>query len=172
MNLKTLISEDELNKRIKDLAMQISNDYQSEEIVVVCILTGAVYFTVDLTKYIDSNKVRLEFMKVSSYGNGFESSGKLEIQKDLSIDIEGKNVLIVEDIIDSGLTMHTLKEMLLKRNPKSLRICTLLDKKERRKVKIDADYVGFSIPNKFVLGYGLDYEEYYRNLPYIAYKEG
>ena len=140
MNLKTLISEDELNKRIKDLAMQISNDYQSEEIVVVCILTGAVYFTVDLTKYIDSNKVRLDFMKVSSYGNEFESSGKLKIQKDLSIDIKGKNVLIVEDIIDSGLTMHTLKEMLLKRNPKSLRICTLLDKKERRKVKIDVTY--------------------------------
>lgn len=171
MNLKTLISQEELQKRIKEMADEIAKDYKNKEIVIVCILTGAVYFAVDLTKYIQSNNLILEFMKVSSYGKGFESTGELNIQKDIGIDIEGKNVIIVEDIIDSGLTMHTLKKMLLTRNPESLKICTLLDKKGRRKVEIDADYVGFSIPNKFVLGYGLDYEEYYRNLPYIAFCE-
>ena len=110
-------------------------------------------------------------MKVSSYGKEKESSGEIKIEKDLGIEIKNKNVIIVEDIIDTGLTMNSLKKYLLARKPKSLKICTLLDKKERRKIQIDADYIGFEIPNKFVLGYGLDYEEYYRNLPYIAYCE-
>ena len=137
----------------------------------MCILTGAVYFATDLTKYIKNDTLKIEFMKVSSYGNSKESTGEVKITKDLENSISGKNVIIVEDIIDTGLTMKTLKKYLLEKNPASLKICTLLNKKERRKVEIEADYVGFDIPNKFVLGYGLDYEEYYRNLPYIAYCE-
>ena len=171
MNLKTLISEQDLQKRIKEIGKQITQDYKNQEIIIICILTGAVYFATDLTKNIDNNKLLLEFMKVSSYGNEKESSGKITIKQDIRADIKDKNIIIVEDIIDTGLTMKFLKNYLLDKNPKSLKICTLLDKKERRKVKIEADYVGFEIPNKFVLGYGLDYEDYYRNLPYVAYCE-
>lgn len=171
MNLKTLISEEELQKRIKELGNQITEEYKNKELVIICILTGAVYFATELTKHIDNTNLKLEFMKVSSYGNSTESTGEVKIKKDLDSSIAGKNVIIVEDIIDTGLTMHTLKRILLDRKPESLKICTMLDKKERRKVEINADYVGFDIPNKFVLGYGLDYEEYYRNLPYIAYCE-
>ena len=171
MNLKTLISQEELEKRIKEIATQITKDYENKELVIVCILTGAVYFATDLTKYIKNDTLTLEFMKVSSYGNSTESTGEIKIKKDLENSIAGKNVIIVEDIIDTGLTMTTLKKYLIERKTESLKVCTLLDKKERRKVEIEADYVGFEIPNKFVLGYGLDYEEYYRNLPYIAYCE-
>ena len=171
MNLKTLISEKDLQKRIKEIGEQITNEYKNQEIIVVCILTGAVYFATDLTKNIDNDNLMFGFMKVSSYGKEKESSGEIKIEKDLEIEIKNKNVIIVEDIIDTGLTMNSLKKYLLAREPKSLKICTLLDKKERRKIQIDADYIGFEIPNKFVLGYGLDYEEYYRNLPYIAYCE-
>ena len=171
MNLKTLISKEELDKRIQELANQITEDYKNQEVIIVCILTGAVYFATDLTKYIKNDTLKIEFMKVSSYGNSKESTGEVKIKKDLENSISGKNVIIVEDIIDTGLTMKTLKKYLLEKNPASLKICTLLDKKERRKVEMEADYVGFDIPNKFVLGYGLDYEEYYRNLPYIAYCE-
>lgn len=171
MNLKTLISKEELDKRIQKIANQITEDYKNQEVIIVCILTGAVYFATDLTKYIKNDTLKIEFMKVSSYGNSKESTGEVKIKKDLENSISGKNVIIVEDIIDTGLTMKTLKKYLLEKNPASLKICTLLDKKERRKVEIEADYVGFEIPNKFVLGYGLDYEEYYRNLPYIAYCE-
>ena len=171
MDLKILISEAELQKRIKEVANQINEEFKNEEILIICILTGGVYFATDLTKYIDNNNLMLDFMKVSSYGNAKESTGEIKIEKDLKMGIEGKNVIIVEDIIDSGLTLSTLKRYLLQRNPASLKICALLDKKERRKVEIEADYVGFEIPNKFVLGYGMDYEEYYRNLPYIAYCE-
>lgn len=171
MNLKTLISKEELDKRIQEIANQITEDYKNQEVIIVCILTGAVYFATDLTKYIKNDTLKIEFMKVSSYGNSKESTGEVKIKKDLENSISGKNVIIVEDIIDTGLTMKTLKKYLLEKNPASLKICTLLDKKERRKVQIEADYVGFDIPNKFVLGYGLDYEEYYRNLPYIAYCE-
>ncbi len=171
MNLKTLISKEELDKRIQEIANQITEDYKNQEVIIVCILTGAVYFATDLTKYIKNDTLKIEFMKVSSYGNSKESTGEVKIKKDLENSISGKNVIIVEDIIDTGLTMKTLKKYLLEKNPASLKICTLLDKKERRKVEMEADYVGFDIPNKFVLGYGLDYEEYYRNLPYIAYCE-
>ncbi len=171
MNLKTLISKEELDKRIQEIANQITEDYKNQEVIIVCILTGAVYFATDLTKYIKNDTLKIEFMKVSSYGNSKESTGEVKITKDLENSISGKNVIIVEDIIDTGLTMKTLKKYLLEKNPASLKICTLLNKKERRKVEIEADYVGFDIPNKFVLGYGLDYEEYYRNLPYIAYCE-
>ena len=171
MNLKTLISKEELDKRIQEIANQITEDYKNQEVIIVCILTGAVYFATDLTKYIKNDTLKIEFMKVSSYGNSKESTGEVKIKKDLENSISGKNVIIVEDIIDTGLTMKTLKKYLLEKNPASLKICTLLDKKERRKVEMEADYVGFDIPNRFVLGYGLDYEEYYRNLPYIAYCE-
>ena len=171
MHIKTLISEEKLNQRIKEIGKQITKDYRNEEIVIICVLKGAIYFTIDLTKHIESNNLLLEFMQVSSYGNSKESSEEIKIKKDIDLDITGKNIIIVEDIIDSGLTMKKLKEYLLSKKQKTLKICTLLDKKERRKVQIEADYVGFEIPNKFVLGYGLDYEEYYRNLPYIAYSE-
>lgn len=171
MNIKTLINEKKLQKRISELGKKITEDYKNKEIVIICILRGAVYFATDLSKHIKSNSLLMEFMQVSSYGNSQETTGELKIKKDLEIDIKGKNVLIVEDIIDSGITMTTLKQYLLEKEPESLKICTLLDKKERRKVEIEADYVGFEIPNKFILGYGLDYEEYYRNLPYIGYSE-
>ena len=171
MKIKTLISSEELQKRIKEIAKQITEEYKNKEIVIICILRGAVYFATDLTKYIDSNNLIMEFMQVSSYGNMKETTGELKIKKDLDVNIEGKNVIIVEDIIDSGFTMLNLKKYLLSKNPETLKVCTLLDKKDRRKVEVEADYVGFEIPNKFVLGYGLDYEEYYRNLPYIAYSE-
>ncbi|MCI8546452.1 MAG: hypoxanthine phosphoribosyltransferase [Clostridia bacterium] len=171
MKIKTLISSEELQKRIKEIGKQITEEYKNKEIVIICILRGAVYFATDLTKYIDSNNLIMEFMQVSSYGNMKETTGELKIKKDLDVNIEGKNVIIVEDIIDSGFTMLNLKKYLLSKNPETLKVCTLLDKKDRRKVEVEADYVGFEIPNKFVLGYGLDYEEYYRNLPYIAYSE-
>lgn len=171
MKIKTLISSEELQKRIKEIGKQITEEYRNKEIVIICILRGAVYFATDLTKYIDSNNLIMEFMQVSSYGNMKESTGELKIKKDLDVDIEGKNVIIVEDIIDTGFTMLNLRKYLLSKKPESLKICTMLNKKDRRKVEIEADYVGFEIPNKFVLGYGLDYEEYYRNLPYIAYSE-
>ncbi len=169
MKIKTLISSEELQKRIKEIGKQITEEYKNK--VIICILRGAVYFATDLTKYIDSNNLIMEFMQVSSYGNMKETTGELKIKKDLDVNIEGKNVIIVEDIIDSGFTMLNLKKYLLSKNPETLKVCTLLDKKDRRKVEVEADYVGFEIPNKFVLGYGLDYEEYYRNLPYIAYSE-
>ena len=171
MKIKTLISSEELQKRIKEIGKQITEEYKNKEIEIICILRGAVYFATDLTKYIDSNNLIMEFMQVSSYGNMKETTGELKIKKDLDVNIEGKNVIIVEDIIDSGFTMLNLKKYLLSKNPETLKVCTLLDKKDRRKVEVEADYVGFEIPNKFVLGYGLDYEEYYRNLPYIAYSE-
>jgi len=169
---ESLIDRLKLNeKRIKEIGKQITEEYKNKEIVIICILRGAVYFATDLTKYIDSNNLIMEFMQVSSYGNMKETTGELKIKKDLDVNIEGKNVIIVEDIIDSGFTMLNLKKYLLSKNPETLKVCTLLDKKDRRKVEVEADYVGFEIPNKFVLGYGLDYEEYYRNLPYIAYSE-
>ncbi len=171
MKIRTLISSEELQKRIKEIGKKITEEYKNKEIVIICILRGAVYFATDLTKYIDSNNLIMEFMQVSSYGNMKETTGELKIKKDLDVNIEGKNVIIVEDIIDSGFTMLNLKKYLLSKNPETLKVCTLLDKKDRRKVEVEADYVGFEIPNKFVLGYGLDYEEYYRNLPYIAYSE-
>ncbi len=171
MNIQVLIDEEKLQKRIKELGDQISKEYEGKEIIVICVLRGAAYFAVDLTKNIRSDKLLIEFMQVSSYGNNKETTGNLKIVKDLDIDIENKNVIIVEDIIDSGITMVNLKKYLLEKNPQSLKVCTLLDKKERRKVEIEADYVGFDIPNEFILGYGLDYEGHYRNLPYIGYNK-
>ena len=171
MNLKTLISKDELEARIKELADQIAEDYKNQEVVLVCVLRGAAYFAVDLSKLINSSSLLMEFMQVSSYHKEKETTGEIEIVKDLDLDIKGRNVLIVEDIIDSGLTMDCLIKELKERSPKSIKVCSLLSKPDRRLVDVDIDYLGFEIPNKFVLGYGLDYDEYYRNLPFIAYVE-
>ena len=169
--INVLIDEEKLNKRIKEIAEQISNDYKDEEIVLVCILKGAAYFTIDLSKNIDNTSVILDFMKVSSYGNETETTGKVDLKIDLSTNIENKNVIIVEDILDTGYTLNYLYDYLKSKNPKTLKICVLLDKKERRKKSIDVDYTGFEIENKFVVGYGLDYEDKLRNLPYVGYIE-
>ncbi|MBE5743962.1 MAG: hypoxanthine phosphoribosyltransferase [Clostridiales bacterium] len=161
---KILISQEDIAKRVKELSQQISRDYKDLNPLFVCILKGSVIFTADLLRNIDT-PAQIDFMSVSSYGSGTESSGVLNIKKDLSVDIEGKHVIVVEDIIDSGNTLFNLKNLLLSRNPASLKICTLLDKPERRVQDINADYTGFSIPDEFVVGYGLDYNENYRTLP-------
>ena len=168
--IKVLITEEKLQQRIKELAKQIEEDYNGKLITAICILKGSTYFTADLTKRIN-NDLELEFMRVSSYGSSTESSGKINLKLDLDKNIEGKDILIIEDIIDTGNTLYYLKENLLSRKPNSIKICTLLDKKERREKDIEADYVAFDVPNKFVLGYGLDVDEKYRNLPYIGYYE-
>lgn len=167
--IKVLYSMEEVQKKIKELGEQISKDYEGKEIVIVSVLKGAIFYTVDLVKNIKPDVV-IDFMKVSSY-EGTESTGVITIKQDLGIDIEGKDVLVVEDIIDTGRTLRVLKEELLKRKPASLKITTLLDKKERREVDLVADYVGFEIPNKFVVGYGFDIDDKYRNIPYIGYIE-
>ena len=170
-NLNVLINEEKLQERISEVAKEISNDFKGEELVLVCILKGAVYFAVDLSKRLTDNTVILDFMKVSSYGNNLETTGKINFKLDTSVDLENKNVIIVEDIIDSGITLNYLYDYLKTKNPKILKICVLLDKKERRQKEINIDYVGFEIQNKFVVGYGLDYEDKYRNLPYVGYIE-
>ena len=167
--IKVLYTMDELQKRIKELGEEISKDYEGKEIVIVSVLKGAIFYTVDLVKNITTDVI-IDFMKVSSY-EGTESTGVITIKQDLGIDIEGKHVLIVEDIIDTGRTLRVLKEELLKRKPASIKITTLMDKKERREVELDADYVGFTIPNKFVVGYGFDIDDKYRNIPYVGYIE-
>lgn len=164
------ITEEEVEKRIKELGEEISKVYGDEPVCLICILKGSVFFTCELAKRITS-PVELEFMSVSSYGNRTSSSGVVRIVQDLQTSIEGKNVLVIEDIIDSGRTLSYLLENLKTRNPKSLRLCTLLDKPDRRVVKVDVDYVGFVIPDEFVVGYGLDYDQKYRNLPYIGFAE-
>lgn len=167
--IKVLIEKENLEKRIDELVLEIQNDYLNKDILVICILKGSLFFTVDLTKRINNHKLEIDFMRISSYGDELISSGNINIIKDLESDINGRNVLIVEDIIDSGNTLYYLKDILEKRNPKSLKICTLLDKKSRRVKNIVPDYIGFEIENKFVVGYGLDYKDCFRNLPFIGY---
>lgn len=162
-----LISEEELQTRIKELASQIENDFKKEDIVLISVLKGSFIFTADLIRYI-KNEVKIDFISASSYGNQTETTGKVKLLKDINMDISNKNVIIVEDIIDSGLTLHFLKEHFAMYNPKTLKICSLLDKPERRKVDLNVDYVGFRIPDEFIVGYGIDCAERYRNLPYIA----
>ncbi len=162
-----LISAEQIKDKIKEITTQIEKDFNGEDIVLVCILKGGVMFMVDIAKNLTQN-VTFDFMDVSSYGNGTESSGNIKINKDLENPIEGKNVIIVEDIIDSGRTLNYLYKYLKEKKPNKLKICTLLDKPERRVFDIDVDYVGFEIPDKFIVGYGLDYAERYRNLPYIG----
>ncbi len=169
--VKELISEAEVTERIRELGEQISKDYAGKELHVICILKGGVFFMCELVKHI-AVPVTHDFMSVSSYGDKTVSSGRIKIIKDLDDSIEGKEVLIVEDIIDSGRTLHHLLQLLRARNPKSIRLCTLLDKPDRREVEVPVDYVGFSIPDLFVVGYGLDYAQHYRNLPYVGVVEG
>lgn len=164
---KVLIDKEALHSRIKELAAEISKDYKDEKPLFVCILKGSVFFTTDLLKEL-SIPCHIEFMAVSSYGAGTKSSGEVKLIKDLGVPIAGKHVVIIEDIVDSGNTLSYLKRLLLQRNPASVRIVTLLDKPDRRKTDLKVDYVGFVIPDEFVVGYGLDYNEDYRTYPEIC----
>lgn len=165
--LKVLITEDEIKQKVHELGKQISIDYKDKNLLMVSVLKGSVIFMADLMREIDIY-ASIDFMSVSSYGNAIESSGVVKIIKDLDILLEGYDLLLVEDILDSGKTLSYLKDILLKRNPNSIRIATLLDKPERRKVELVADYSCFSVPDEFVVGYGLDFEEKYRNLPFVG----
>ena len=171
LNLETLISEEKLQARIAKLGAQISKDYEGKELVVLCILKGGVMFMTDLVKHI-TVPLKMESMVVSSYGDEYKSSGLVKIIKDLDEPIHDKNVLIVEDIIDSGRTLAYLTKMLGERKPASLKLCTLLNKEEERVTDVKVDYTGFKVGNEFVIGYGLDYKQYYRNLPYVAVNKG
>ncbi|MBR5441804.1 MAG: hypoxanthine phosphoribosyltransferase [Clostridia bacterium] len=164
---KVLINEDELSAIVKDLGKRISEDYKDKDLLLVSILKGSVIFMADLMRAI-SIPCNIDFMAVSSYGSGAKTSGVVKIIKDLDKSIEGKDLLIVEDILDSGKTLNYLREILLARKPASIKICTLFDKPDRREVDVYADYIGSKVPNEFIVGYGLDYDEYYRNLPYIG----
>lgn len=164
---KILFSEEELKARVAQLGEEITRDYAGKAPVLASVLRGSYIFMADLTRQIKL-PVTVDFMAVSSYGSGTSSSGQVEIKKDLSDSIEGKDLIIVEDILDSGNTLYYLVDVLRARKPASIRICTLLDKPDRRVKPISADYCGFSIPDAFVVGYGLDYDEKYRNLPYIG----
>jgi len=162
-----LISQEEIARRVKELSQQITADYQGKELILVCILKGAAIFWADLSRQIELPVVS-EFVAISSYGNRTTSSGVVKLDFDLTQSIEGKHVLIIEDIIDSGRTIAYLKENFLTRKPASIKVCTLLDKPSRREVAVVIDYVGFTVPDEFVVGYGLDFGQKYRNLPYIA----
>ena len=165
--LRVLLSEDEIREKVRELGGKITADYKNSNLMLVTVLKGAVVFLADLMRQIDV-PAEIDFMVVSSYGSGVKSSGVVKIVKDLDVHLAGKDILIVEDILDSGLTLSYIKELLESRGPRSIRIATLLDKPSRRKVDLQADYIGFSVPDEFVIGYGLDYDEKYRNLPYIG----
>ena len=166
-HIEVMISEEEVNRRIRELGEQISRDYAGRQIHLICVLRGGSFFMCELAKRI-TVPVSLDFMSVSSYGGDTKSSGVVKIVKDLDDSIRDKEVLVVEDIIDSGRTLSYLMAMLQDRGPKSLHLCTLLDKPDRRVVDVDVDYTGYRIPDEFVVGYGLDYDQKYRNLPYIG----
>ena len=169
--IRVLIPEEKVDQRIEELGKKISEDYAGRQIHMICILKGGVFFMCELAKRI-TVPVSLDFMCVGSYGDGTKSSGVVRIAKDLDESIEDKEVLIVEDIVDSGNTLYYLMDVLRKRNPASIRLCTLPDKPDRRVKDVKADYLGFEIPDEFVVGYGLDYAQKYRNLPYIGVVEG
>ena len=164
--LKKLYSKKAIKEAVKRLAGLIEKDFPGEEIVFVCLLKGSFMFTADLVRHIENPAV-VDFMRVSSYGAAMKTTGKVEVLKDIEADIKGKNVIIVEDIIDSGLTLKMISSLLRKRKPKSLKICTLVDKRARREVKIEGDYVGFTLDDGFIVGYGIDHAEKYRNYPEI-----
>ena len=168
-NMDIFISQNSIQNKVKEIANKIDNDYKDEEVIIISILKGAIYFTMDLVKNINNQNIQLDFMKVSSYKNNIESNNEIDFQLDISIDITNKNIIIVDDILDTGYTMQFLYNHLAKKNPKSIKTCVLLNKPERRIININADYVGFDIKNEFVIGYGLDYDEKYRNLPHISY---
>ena len=169
--IRVLISEEEIEERVQALGKQISEDYAGKQVHLICILKGGAFFMCELAKRI-TVPVSMDFMSVGSYGDGTASSGVVRIAKDLDEAIEGKDVLIVEDIIDSGRTLYYLIDVLKHRKPNSVRLCTLLDKPDSRVKDVKVDYVGFAIPDEFVVGYGLDYAQKYRNLPYIGVVEG
>jgi hypoxanthine phosphoribosyltransferase len=165
--IKVMLTEEEVDARIKQIGDQISKDYEGKSVHLICVLKGGSFFMCELAKRI-SVPVSFDFMSVSSYGGDTKSSGVVKIVKDLDESIRGKDVIIVEDIVDSGRTLSYLMELLGQRGPASLRLCTLLDKPDRRVVDVHVDYTGFDIPDEFVVGYGLDYDQRYRNLPYIG----
>ncbi len=165
--INVMFTEEQITDRIKELGAQISKEYEGKELTLICILKGASVFACELAKRI-TVPVQMEFMRVSSYGNETVSSGVVKIIQDLDEPIRGKNVIVVEDIIDTGRTMHYLLEILQHRGPETLKLCTLLDKPDRRVTEVKMDYNGFVIPDEFIVGYGLDYAERYRNLPYIG----
>ena len=165
--VEVLISREKVEARIEELAKEIEKDYTGKNLVCVGLLKGSVMFMSDLIKAIDLD-LRIDFMKVSSYGSGTDSTGVVKILKDVDVDLAGKDVLIVEDIIDTGLTIVNVKDFLSKKNPNSIKVCTLLDKPSRRKVQVEGEYVGFEIPDEFVVGYGLDLDEKYRNIPFVG----
>ena len=170
-SIRVLVSEEKIVKRIMELGAKISEDYAGKSVHLICVLKGGAPFMCELAKRI-TVPVSMDFMSVSSYGNNTSSSGIVKIAKDLDEPLEGKDVLIDEDIIDSGRTLYYLMQLLEKRKPASMKICTLLDKPERRERDVKVEYTGFNIPDKFVVGYGLDYAQKYRNLPYIGVVEG
>lgn len=165
--VKVMIPEEDLVERINEMGEQISKDYEGESVFLVCILKGAVFFATELAKRI-TVPVTIDFMATSSYGSGTVSTGEVKIKKDLDMGVDGQNVIIVEDIIDSGNTLNYLSKVFKERNAKSIKMATMLDKPDRREVDVHVDYTGFTIPDKFVVGYGLDYDQKYRNLPYIG----
>lgn len=165
--LKVLVSEGDIKVKVAELGKKISEDYKNKNLLMISVLKGSVVFMADLMRSIDI-PLRIDFMSVSSYGAGVKTTGVVKIIKDLDIDISGYDLLIVEDILDSGLTLQYITEILEQRNPRSIKLCTLLDKPERRKVDLSPDYKCFTIPDEFVIGYGLDYDEKYRNLPFIG----
>ena len=165
-NFDILINESNLDKRIEELDKEIMIDYKDEDLVFVGVLKGAAVFMIELAKKI-KNSVEFEFIQVESY-QGTESTGKIKLKQDLIDKIEGRNIIIIEDIVDTGRTLEYLREYIKKHNPKSVKVCTLLSKPSRRIVELNIDYIGFSIPDEFVIGFGMDYDQKYRNLPYIA----
>lgn len=169
-HVRVLLTEEQVDQRIQQIGDQISKDYAGKQVHLVCVLKGGSFFMCELAKRI-TVPVSLDFMSVSSYGSDTKSSGVVKIVKDLDESLKDKEVIVVEDIVDSGRTLSYLLEMLRDRNPKSLRLCTLLDKPERRVIDVNVDYTGFAIPDEFVVGYGLDYDQRYRNLPYIGVVE-
>ena len=169
--VNVMLSEEQVNERIRELAEQISKDYEGRSVHLICILKGSVFFCCDLAKRL-TIPVTLDFMSVSSYGSETVSSGRVRILKDLDESIQGRDIIIIEDIIDSGNTLSYLKDLLGTRSPRSMEICTLLDKPDRRVTDVDVKYVGFVIPDEFVVGYGLDYDQYYRNLPFVGVVQG
>ena len=164
---KVLISEEEIKEILKDLGQKISKEYKGKEIIVIGILKGSAIFMSDLIRYIDCD-LKIDFMEVSSYADGTETTGRVKVIKDLSNNIAGKNVLVVEDIIDSGVTLNFLLDFIKAKNPNSLKLCTFLDKPSRRQVKVNIDFIGKVIEDNYVIGYGFDYQQYFRNLRYVG----
>ena len=167
MNIEEMISKEEIKARIISLSKQLNEYYKDEEVVIICILKGALIFTSDLVRYLKM-PLSIEFLKASSYREKTYSDGVVKVKSDIKQSLNGKNILIIDDIIDTGYTLEKVINILKKDNPKSIKLCTLVNKQARRETKINADFYGFDIPNEFIIGYGMDYDEKYRNLPYIG----